>query len=73
MATRTSKVCDRCKREMKYTGWTAHLKSMFKTGRKIKITKYFNGNQDGYSYSDSCVELCAECTKDFERFLRGGE
>lgn len=71
MATILQKVCDRCGNPMKYDGWTAKLKNVTKSGKSIKIHKPFNGNKDGYSYSDSCYELCADCTKKLEKFLKG--
>lgn len=70
MATVTNTICYRCGKPIKYTGWTAKIKNAFKKGKTVKIHKIFNGNSDGYSYSDSCYELCADCTKKLEEFLR---
>lgn len=69
MATITQKICDRCGKPMKYAGWTAKIRNAFKKGRTVKIHKIFNGNPDGYSYSDSQYELCVDCTKQLEEFL----
>lgn len=69
MAEVTYRTCDRCGKRMEYIGWTAKIKNVSKRGKTVKIRKYFNGNPDGYSYSDSCYELCAECTRGLKHFL----
>lgn len=71
MATVTQKICDRCRKPMEYVGWTAKIRNAFMKGKTVKIHKLFNGNPDGYSYSDSQYELCADCTKQLEEFLNG--
>jgi hypothetical protein len=71
MDTLTQKECDRCGKPMKYIGWTTELKNIFRKGKKVHIIKYFNGNPDGYSYSQSCYELCTECTEKLREFLKG--
>lgn len=71
MSTITQNVCDRRGKNMKYDGWTGVLPNVFKHGKIVKIRKLFNGNPDGYSYSDKHYELCAECTKELEKFLEG--
>jgi DNA-directed RNA polymerase subunit RPC12/RpoP len=63
------KTCDRCGKRMEYIGWTARIKNAVKRGKTVKIRKYFNGNPDGYSYSDCYYELCADCTKEVEDLL----
>lgn len=70
MSTVTQQFCDRCGKLMKYVGWTAKLKNISKKGKTVKIHKLLNGNLDGYSYSDNYYELCADCTKELEDFLR---
>lgn len=70
MATLTQRVCDRCGKPMKYIGWTAIIKNIRKRGSDIKILKLHNGNPDGYSYSESEYELCADCTEKLRTFLR---
>lgn len=72
MGTVEYKTCDRCGKRMEYIGWTARIKNAVKCGKTVKIRKYFNGNPDGYSYSDSCYELCAGCTKGLEEYLSRG-
>lgn len=69
MGTVEYKTCDRCGKRMEYIGWTARIKNAVKRGKTVKIRKYFNGNPDGYSYSDCYYELCASCTKELENFL----
>lgn len=64
----SKRICDRCGCKIRYNGWTALLKGF----RKIFIRKLRNGNPDGYSYMDWDIELCADCTKELERFLRMG-
>ena len=71
MATVTEVICDRCGKPLKYIGWTANLRNVFKRGKTVKITKFYNGNSDGYSYSESQYELCADCTKELKVFLDG--
>lgn len=70
MATVSYKVCDRCGQKMVYSGWTAKIKGFKKFGLKLNILKLFNGNPDGYSYSERDYELCSDCTKQFEEFIR---
>lgn len=70
MATITKKVCDRCGRPLEYINWTSILKNVLKKGKSIKIHNIYNGNPDGYIYIDERYELCAECTKKLEDFLR---
>lgn len=70
MATITQKICDRCGKPLEYVGWTAKIRNDFKKGKTVKIHQLFNGNPDGYSYSDNCYELCADCTKELDEFLR---
>ena len=62
------RICDRCGCEIKYHGWTALIKGF----RKFFIRKLYNGNPDGYSYNDWDVELCSDCTKELERFIKSG-
>ena len=62
------RICDRCGCEIKYHGWTALIKGF----RKFFIRKLHNGNPDGYSYSDWDVELCSDCTKELEHFIKAG-
>ena len=69
MAKITKHICDRCKKEIKYFGWTALLDKP----RRIKVRKLLNGNHDGWSYSDWTYELCNECTKALESFLDNGK
>ena len=58
-------VCDRCKQQIKYFGWTALIRGP----RSFHIRKLLNGNPDGYSYTDYPIELCNNCTKALDRFL----
>lgn len=71
MSTITTRICDRCGNPMKYIGWTARIQNAFRKGKRVKITQYLDGNPDGYSYSERCYELCAECTEKLTAFLRG--
>jgi hypothetical protein len=71
MATLTQKVCDRCGKPMKYVGWTAKLKNVFRRGKRIRIIKYHNGNPSGYDYVECEYELCGDCTEKLSEFLRG--
>ena len=69
MASKTFRFCDRCKKEIRYLGWTAKIKRI----RKFHIHEIFNGNPDGYSYCDSDFELCSDCTRGLEKFLMNRE
>ena len=68
-------VCDRCREEIKYVGWTAKLP--FSPSRKrpfrFKLLKLFNGNPSGYDYSEREYELCQKCTMKLNVFLSGRE
>ena len=68
---RTETYCDKCGKPFKYsqTMWAGILRGL--KPRNIKLTKLYYGNMSGYEYSDRCYELCGECTKDLENFLRG--
>lgn len=67
MAVIKTRICDRCKRELQYLGWTANIKGF----RRFTVLKLRNGNYNGYSYSDWDFELCADCTKELEKFMEG--
>lgn len=69
MATLTQKICDRCGQPMEYKDWTGLLINVFKRGKSIKVLKLYNGNPSGYDYSESCYELCSDCTRKLENFL----
>lgn len=72
MAEVKYKICDRCGEKMNYnTGWTSKIFGIKKVIR-LKVVKYFCGNQDGYSYSDYQIELCKKCTEELFDFLEGG-
>lgn len=66
MATIKKKICDRCGKEMVYSGWTAFVHP----ARRMKITEIFNGNPTGYDYSTDYVELCADCTRSYKRWFK---
>lgn len=63
------KICDRCGKRIIYIGWT----SILRKPKRIQWTQYFNGNPSGYEYCKQEIELCAECTKALNEFMRGGE
>ena len=69
MATVSKSICDRCRKEIEYKGWTAKLKNVFRKGKHIKISETYNGNPTGYDYCNREYELCASCTKKLEDFL----
>lgn len=64
MAEKKIKICDRCGKEIKHGIFPYTFNSVFKT--------VMFGFGD-YDYSREFVELCKECTKAFERFLKGGD
>lgn len=70
MAKIEKRVCDRCGKEMVYSGWTAKIKNMKRIGCEFILRSLLNGNPDGYSYSDCSYELCSECTLKLKKFLR---
>jgi len=71
MATHKYITCDRCGKQFEYrnTMWAAILKE--KKLKKFREIKLFYGNLSGYDYSESSYELCGECTKKLDAFLRG--
>ena len=56
--------CDRCGKQFEYRNRAMKLK-------KFRVTKLFYGNLSGYDYSESSYELCGECTKKLDKFMRG--
>lgn len=69
MSTKSKVVCDRCGNEMVYSGWTGIIKQYPK---HLFLRKLFNGNPDGYSYSDCHLDLCRECCESFRKWLSSG-
>ena len=67
MAKVTKNICDRCGKQIKYSGWTAFI---FKP-QKIKIRQILNGNHSGYNYTDYDIELCKDCTRALDKFVFG--
>lgn len=61
--------CDRCKKEIKYIGWTAKITP--NPLKRFKITKIYNGNPSENDYLDDYVELCQDCTKELKKWLKG--
>lgn len=73
MAIKTITICDRCKKEISYIGKTTVIKRLRKKIRKFRFRYLLNGNRDGHSYIDQDFELCSDCTRAFERFLKNRE
>ena len=73
MAVITQRICDRCGKPIKYDGWTARFKNIFKRDKTIRITKLLNGNSGGYNYTDDYCELCVDCTRKLEDFMNQKE
>lgn len=76
MATIRKNMCDRCGKEIKYVGWTAILKNVFrgkpgKKNKRIDVLQIYDGNPSGYDYTEYSCELCAECTEKLTDFLHG--
>lgn len=71
MATYSFIKCDRCGKEFEYrdTKWATILKE--KKLKKFREIKLFFGNLSGYDYTEYSYELCGECTKKLDEFLRG--
>lgn len=67
MSNKTIKICDRCGKHIEYIGWTGLIKVHWSF--RFFVRFLFNGNSDGYSYSDLNIELCAECTDELKKFL----
>lgn len=65
--------CDRCGKLITYSGWTAIIKyPKIKKATYWKIVEIFNGNPSGYDYCNMNVELCADCTDQLEKWIKGG-
>lgn len=63
-----ARICDRCKKEIVYKGWTSRLKML--RWCKFRLRRILNGCPTGYEYSDMDYELCSDCTTDLEQFLK---
>lgn len=66
-------ICDRCGKEFEYRNekWAAILRA--RKLKKFRVIKLFYGNLSGYDYAEYDYDLCDECTKKLEKFLREGE
>lgn len=73
MSRETKIVCDRCGEEIHYRDWTAKFPFVRRKPFRFKLLKLYNGNPDGYSYSEREYELCNKCTMKLTAFLKGGE
>ncbi len=64
--------CDRCGKQFEYRNeeWAAILRA--RKLKKFRVIKLFYGNMSGYDYAEYDYDLCSECTKKLEKFLRGG-
>ena len=49
--------------------WAGILKGL--KPRRVKLRSLFYGNMSGYDYSDRDYELCGDCTKALEEFMKG--
>lgn len=67
----TCTYCDRCGKPFEYsqTMWAGILKGL--KPRRVKLRSLFYGNMSGYDYSDRDYELCGDCTKAMEEFMKG--
>ena len=63
--------CDRCGKQFEYRNekWAAILRA--KKLKKFREIKLFYGNLSGHDYAEYSYELCGECTKRLDEFLRG--
>lgn len=73
MSSKTITICDRCKKEISYIGKTTVIKQLRKKVRKFHFRYLLYGNPDGYSYIDQDFELCSDCIRALERFLKNQE
>jgi len=63
-------ICDRCNREYSNSNIVPLL--LFKRRiRTIKLTKIFS--PDPYDYVEDRLDLCPECAKELERWLKNDE
>ena len=71
MATHKYITCDRCGKQFEYRNeaWAAILRAT--KLKKFRVIKLFYGNLSGYDYTESVYELCDECTKKLDKFMRG--
>ena len=63
-------ICDRCGKEFEYRNekWAAILRA--RKLKKFRVIKLFYGNLSGHDYMQEDYDLCGECTKKLEKFLR---
>lgn len=71
MTTHKYITCDRCGKQFEYRHekWASILRA--KKLKMFRITKLFYGNLSGYDYAECSYELCGECTKKLDEFMRG--
>lgn len=68
---KSSVICDRCGKTFKYsqTEWGAKL-TRYKL-KPVKILKLMYGNPSGYDYVERKYDICGDCTKALDAFMRG--
>lgn len=62
MSTKSTQVCDRCGKEIKY--------AEFPYSRVSKITYISIFGFSPFAYNDTKIELCKKCTEEHDRFMR---
>lgn len=77
MSVIKQRVCDRCGKPFEYrlSKRAGYFVRGIRKENHLHFHNMWNGNPDGYSYSDIRYELCADCTKkllDFLEMKEGG-
>lgn len=62
-------VCDRCKKKIENNCWAGIFQRPLKD---VIFQKLYYGGISEYDYSDNNkIEICADCVKSFEKWLKG--
>lgn len=65
MSTVSEHICDRCKKPIEYARFPW---SVVRTCKQVKLLGF-----GAYDYMDSRDELCHDCTKKYDAFMRGDD
>lgn len=65
-------VCNRCGKPIVYKGLTSKIEARKARLKPVlSIISIWNGGVDPYAYTSENIELCRDCTKKFEEFMKG--
>lgn len=73
MSTHSFCQCDRCGKQFEFRKTKCAAIVRAKKLKKFRVIKLYYGNPTGYDYAEYEHELCGECTKKLDKFLKGEE